>query len=62
MAATMCQTPGMTNTTTKTYTVAKAYKESGPDGWDLFEDGEWANRFPLKRDAMAAKAELEESV
>ena len=30
-----------------------------PDGFDLFIDGEWANRFPLRRDAKRAALELQ---
>ena len=29
-------------------------RDCRPDGWDVFVDGEWANRFPTKRQATEA--------
>jgi len=50
--------------TAKTYTITKAWTmdDNGMDkqaGWDLFCNGEWCQRFWLKRDAVTAKNEAE---
>lgn len=47
---------------TKTYTIEKAWKmnKNGmdvQDGWDLFCNGNWCQRFYLLRDAKAAMVE-----
>jgi hypothetical protein len=41
------------------YSVERAFGADGPDGWDLLLGSEWCQRFTLKRDAVAAKRELE---
>lgn len=46
---------------TKRYTIERAYSPEGPDGWDLFEDGEWANRFSTRQEARDAMAALKGS-
>ena len=50
------------------YSIVKAYKidKNGfdvQDGYDLFVNGEWGNRYNLKRDAKAAviQAQKEET-
>lgn len=50
------------------YSIVKAYKinKNGfdvQDGYDLFVNGEWGNRYYLKRDAVAAviQAQKEET-
>ena len=46
---------------TEKYTIEKAYRMNSKgmdvfDGWDIFCNGNWCNRFWTKRDAKAALA------